>query len=244
MKPTVYGLHYSPWTHQARWALRHHGIDYRYREYLPMLGEPLLRVRRGLSRPGKVSVPMLVGDGSAITDSTDIARWAERKGRGAPLFPAEHEEEIRELEALAEEIRQAGRALVTRAIAADPEARQEELDMFPAPLRPLLDPLAKRAIHYVARKYGAQDRVPAQHESAMDAALRTLRGRLGDRKYFLDKFSWADVTVATALTCVRPATGKNVRLGPASRRAWTREALADAYPDLLAWRDELVARHR
>ena len=244
MKPTLYGLHYSPWTHQARWALRHHGIDYRYREHLPMLGEPLLRARRGVTGSGKVSVPMLVGSGIVITDSSEIARWADANGRGAPLFDREREDEILEIEAIAERIRQAGRALVVRALSQDPEARREELGMFPAPLRPMLDPLAKQAVDFVARKYGALDRVPAQHESAMDAGLRALRDRLGGRTYFLDKFSWADVTAATALTCVRPSTGKNVRLGPATRRCWTREALAEAYADLLAWRDAIEARHR
>ncbi len=244
MKPTLYGLHYSPWTHQARWALRHHGIDYRYREHLPMLGEPLLRARRGLSHSGPVSVPMLVGSGVVLNDSSEIARWAEAHGRGAPLFDREREDQILEIEAIAERIRQAGRALVVRALAADPEARQEELDMFPAPLRPMLDPVAKRAIDYVARKYGALDCVPAQHESVMDAGLRAFRERLGGRTYFLDRFSWADVTAATALTCVRPSAGKHVRLGPASRRCWTREGLAEAYADLLAWRDAIESRHR
>jgi glutathione S-transferase len=39
------GEGFSPWTEKARWALDHHGIRYRCEEYVPLAGEPWLRLR-------------------------------------------------------------------------------------------------------------------------------------------------------------------------------------------------------
>ena len=45
------GIGYSPWTEKARWALDHHGIDYRYSEHLILFGMLPLRIKLGkLSR--------------------------------------------------------------------------------------------------------------------------------------------------------------------------------------------------
>ena len=54
---TLYGVGYSPWTERARWALDHHRIAYRYREHLPMLGEPMLRRRARAAGQAKPTAP-------------------------------------------------------------------------------------------------------------------------------------------------------------------------------------------
>ncbi len=43
MKPfrRLIGLHYSPWTEKARWALDRQRVPYAFEEHLPMLGEML-----------------------------------------------------------------------------------------------------------------------------------------------------------------------------------------------------------
>ena len=41
-----------------------------------------------------------------------------------------------------------------------------------------------------------------------------------------------------------PVDGRYIFLGPATREVWTHGRLATDYPDLLAWRDRLYARHR
>jgi glutathione S-transferase len=50
--------------------------------------------------------------------------------------------------------------------------------------------------------------------------------------------------VSGVLQAVVPVAHEFIRLGPASREAWTNPRLAADYADLVAWRDRLYARHR
>ena len=43
MATTLYSIPYSPWSMRARWALDHHRIPHRSREWVPLLTEPVLR---------------------------------------------------------------------------------------------------------------------------------------------------------------------------------------------------------
>ncbi|HVY46043.1 MAG TPA: glutathione S-transferase N-terminal domain-containing protein, partial [Minicystis sp.] len=106
----LFGLPISPWTEKARFALDHHGVAYRYRIYVPMLGEPLLRAR--LRRPvGRVTVPVLFTDEGAFADSFAIARYADRVGAGAPLVPSERAADVAAWNDRSEAALAAGRAL-------------------------------------------------------------------------------------------------------------------------------------
>ena len=58
------------------------------------------------------------------------------------------------------------------------------------------------------------------------------------------QFSYADICMASALQCVRPVTDEYIKLGPATRKAWTDEGLADKYASLLGWRDQLYQERR
>jgi glutathione S-transferase len=46
------------------------------------------------------------------------------------------------------------------------------------------------------------------------------------------------------LLAVAPGGDPYIRPGRATRRIWTRDALAAEFSDLIAWRDELYAKHR
>ena len=140
------GLPYSPWTEKARWALDARRVPYTFRHYQPLLGEPALRIK--LRRPtARISVPVLTtSDGRAIADSADIARWADERGEGPRLFPAEHGAAIARFIALSERALAAGRALSLARMLADGSGmridgtrsdriRDEELER-PAPTRP------------------------------------------------------------------------------------------------------------
>jgi glutathione S-transferase len=82
----LYAESFAPWCEKARWALDHHGISYHSVEHTPLLGE--LGLRWAARRPfGPATVPLLVSDGLRLTDSFEIARWAEGVGHGTPLFP-------------------------------------------------------------------------------------------------------------------------------------------------------------
>ena len=77
---TLIWLPYSPWSIKARWALEHHGIPHSPLLYVPMVGEPLLRLRTGKLFE-KATVPTLLGEGFTLTDSWDIAQLAEKEWR-------------------------------------------------------------------------------------------------------------------------------------------------------------------
>src|SRR5690606_36517114 len=110
MTPTFVALAFSPWSIKARWALDHHRVAYRFEPHLPMAGEALLRLRTGRWR-GRITVPILLTRDGAVHGSLEIARYAERVGEGARLFPAEHEEAIARWAARADVMLDAGRAL-------------------------------------------------------------------------------------------------------------------------------------
>src|SRR5688572_15609277 len=88
--PTLLHLPYSPWSERARWALDAKDVTYIPRRYQPVVGEPALRLQLGrqLGRwRGPVSVPILFTATGPLTDSLDIARWADAHGSGPALFP-------------------------------------------------------------------------------------------------------------------------------------------------------------
>src|SRR4051812_21189698 len=113
-------LPFSPWSEKARWALDHHRIDYQYHEHIPLLGEIRLRILMRKPR-GRVTVPVLHDGDAWITDSFEIARYADRIGRGARLFPDDKLPEITEWNLRSEAALGAGRALRMLASADDPD---------------------------------------------------------------------------------------------------------------------------
>jgi glutathione S-transferase len=239
---------YSPWSEKARWAIAHHGVTVEKRAHLPMVGEAALRLRARRLR-GRVSVPFLAADdGARLFDSLDIARWAEERGSGSPLFPAGADDEVSEWNRRSEAIMGAGRPRTSARVFADREAL---LEAVPAPLRRPADlgvALGRAGVHFLARKYRFD-----LGEAAQRAYKRTIRDELDHLRaalaasggeYILGRFSFADIAMAAALQFVKPVESDSLRLGPATRRAWTDPAIAPDAAELLAWRDHLYERHR
>ena len=177
---TLHGVGYSPWTERARWALDHHRIPYRYREHIPMVGEPLLRLRAHGTLRVKATAPLLVHAGGAIDDSLAIMRYADACGRGPSL-----RSDSDGARAWAERIEQglaAGRARLTAAILADPEGlRESMLPVSPAPLAGLLRPVAAQGARFVAKKYGADLAQVDRHVDTQRGVCLALRDALGGR---------------------------------------------------------------
>ena len=238
--PELISLSYSPWSEKARWALDHHRIEYQRTEHLILLGEAALRWRA--RRPfGRVSVPLLIDGHRIYTDSFEIARYGEWFGSGAPLL--DDMEAVTEWNARSERALAAGRVLLTERIAQDPEAKREQLPGFvPRALRRAMSPAATLGIAFMRRKYGF-DHV-ARAETRLADALAQLREALSGRDHLLDTFSYADIAMAVVLQMVSPVSDDRIRLGPATRRAWTHPELARDYADLVEWRDRLYAKHR
>lgn len=239
---TLYGILQSPWTHRARWALDHHGVTYRYHEHVPMLGEVLLR--RAAKTKKKTSVPLLVdGGGEPVMGSFEIARRAEALGRGAPLFPRDGDVEIARWNDVAERMSHVGRAWFMTRFHESRAAQREALPSFvPSAARALLAPTAAMAVSFLAKKHGVPSDAEAEVTHVLRPALEQVRAALAGKSYLLGAFSYADITVACALHALRPHDA--APLGPGTREAWSNEALAAEFDDLLMWRDAVVRKHR
>lgn len=234
---TLYGIAQSPWTHRARWALDHHGVSYDYHEHVPMLGELFLR---RAARTKKASVPLFVDADGPVMGSFGIARHAERRGRGEPLFPKDLEERISEWNDVAEKITHAGRVDTLRKLATNREAQREGIPSFvPSPMKSLLAPTAALAGSFLLRKYG----IPADFdvEAELRSACERVREGLDGKPYLLGTFTYADIAIATALQALRPHA--SARLGPGTAASWTHEDVARSFEDLVSWRDTIYAKH-
>lgn len=214
---------------------------------MPLLGEPLLRLKLG-RWTGKVTVPVLTDDhGAVLADSVDIARWADERGSGPALFPPGLGDEIAHFVELSERGLTAGRELSLARMLGDDAALGE---MVPKPLRRPLGRIARHVgamgVRRTLRKY-ASSSGGANAEIALGAVLDELRGALATRsgkpKTLLGTFTFADIAMAQVLAFVEPPRF-GLRIGRASRASFTDPALRDRYADMLAWRDELYEAHR
>ena len=239
----------SPWSEKARWALDHSGIDYRETEYTPMLGEYWLRWRlRKFS--GRVSVPALIGKEIRLTDSFEIARYAdEHRTRGERLFPRDLVAQIEEWNARSERATDSTRALLIERMLVDREALSEALPpIIPAALRLSLTALAAQGSRFLRKKYGARGKSLADHENLIRTELIVLRGALAESasggEYIYDTLTYADIAMAVVLQFLIPPPEGTVVMGPATRRCARHPVLAEEFADLGRWRDQLYARHR
>jgi glutathione S-transferase len=242
--PTLVSLRYSPWSERARWALDHHAIAYRLVRHEPFIGEPKLRKLAG-PRAGRATVPLLLTGDERLMDSFEIARWADGHGAAPPLVPPERAAEITALNARVGEAMNQGRALVTAGLLADGAALEEALPRgVPGPLRPLLRSFSRFGMRWFARKYGLELTNLDEPRRVVARTLEHLRERYGQRPYFFERFSYADILFCSLLQGVSPVADRYVKLGPAWRRAWTQSALAEQFADLVERRDRLYAEHR
>ncbi|MFO0579832.1 MAG: glutathione S-transferase [Polyangia bacterium] len=235
----------SPWSERARWALDHHGLKYKTLFHEPLVGERRLRKLVGATKQ-RATVPVLLVGGEVLTESWDIARYADREGPKSRLIPAEHEAEIKEWSRRADQAMEASRGLITLALQSSREAQLEGLPRgVPGALRPLLLPVARYAMGWFGRKYGVRREDAAAYRERVRASLQELRGALArSSPYLLGTFTYADIVTATSLQGIVPVDGAYIRLGPGMRAAWTQPELAAEFSDLIAWRDQLYAQHR
>lgn len=207
-----------------------------------MLGEALLRARLGFPR-GTLTVPIMIEGATALRESFDIARYGERLGEGAKLFPEGREAEVAQWNGLSDVIGRAGRALLTPRLARSEAALEESTPRsVPRALRAIAAPGVRAAIAYLAHKYEVREEEAEQDRETIRFALRKLRAQLERSDHVLGPFSYADVAVIAALQMVRPCETL-AKLGPATAAAWTDETLAREHEDVLSWRDRTVASH-
>jgi glutathione S-transferase len=232
----------SPWSEKARWALDHHGVSYRAVEHMPLLYEAPLRVlSRDLGR--RITVPILFEGSDVYSDSLDIARRAEEIGTGQPLFPAAHLASILKWNDVAESIMKGARMRVMPRLLASPRALAENVPSALRPAAAALAPVAKLATRFIMAKHGIRDASDAELEAGIVAGLEQAAAALGRREHLVaDTFTFADIAVACALGFVSPHD--RVPLGAQGKQAFTEPTIAAAFPELVAWRDRTVERHR
>lgn len=229
-RPTLYSIAYSPWSLRARLALDLAGKPYDKHEYLPTLGEPALRLR--LRRPlGRVTLPvMFLPDGTALTDSLDIARHA--LGDSA-LWGDEGD--VQHWTAWSERMLAAGRVRTTRSVMQDPAALENSL---PGPIRslgPLGMAIGRQAAGMLLRKYP----IDAESDATLAEGLDELDDALSTRRWLGgDQLTWSDVTAAVGLCFVDPPM--TLPLGKAARPHWRHDALATEHADAIRWRDRVL----
>ncbi|QSQ12627.1 glutathione S-transferase family protein [Myxococcus landrumensis] len=243
---TLYGLGVSGWTEKARWALSHHGVEYRYREHTPLIGELALRWRTP-NGPRPTTVPLLLEDARVTMGSFNIAQRAEALGTGAPpLFPASALPTIQRWEEVGDHVLRIARASVLRRMLGNPRALDESLPSFiPGFLRAVSRPTARMGVSFLARKHSAVSDPEAAIRDTVIPALERLRAELRGRPYLMDEgFTYADITACTMLQFARPMDEAWWPLAPATREVWHHESLAAAFPDLLEWRAALYEKHR
>jgi glutathione S-transferase len=228
---------YSPWSHKARCALAHHGLAPEQHVYAPIFGEPELRLKLRKLR-GRVTVPVLFTPEGPITDSWEIALYADRVGSGTPLIPQARRDEVAYWNAASERLLAAGRSC----------AMLRTLEAPPAALE-VLPPLAQRlmgergallGVRMFNAKYGIRASERPHYEATVREELTRLAKALTDgRKYLLDELSYADFAMAVSLGMLSPLSLKG--FGPEMRKVMAEEALGREFPQLITWRDAIYA---
>ena len=238
--PELLGLYYSPWTERCRWAIDHHGISYRYTSHEPLLGEMNLRLRLRKLR-GRVTVPVLFDGHTVLSESWDIARWADRNGSAETLFPNEHVSAIRHWDDRSQAACALGRELAVRKTLGSKAALRAQLETVPAPLRPVMLPAAPLVVKIFGKKHAS---ATPRDENKLREALVKLRAALDGNPTIFDTLTYADLSMATMLQFVEPVDEQYIRLDPRVRPTWADPALAREFADLVEWRDALYANHR
>lgn len=234
----------SPWSERARWALDHHQLSYRTIIHTPFLGERRLRRYVGKEKV-RATVPVLLSGDRVISESWDIARYADAHGRGAPLIDPELETKVRAWCDRADEAMQSARLLLVDKLASSPAALDENAPPnIPRALRPLVRPVARFATQWLAKKYRSSSEPQETLRAKFRAQLEFLRSALSGGDYLLGRFTFADIVMATCLQSIQPPGERYLRLGPATREVWTQPELAAEVSDLIAWRDRLYEKHR
>ena len=239
MNIRLFGIRYSPWTAQARWALDHHVIRYRYTEHIPMITNPLMRLA-ARRFTGKLSAPLLITPDRVYDDSWQIVTYADRTGHREKLIPLNMVDEMRSWHETCDIAHKANRIITSEATAHNEDAKRENLpDFFPEFSKNILTPLADLGIAYLGMKYDYRHSIIAEEKKKTREVLNKVRQALAGKKFIYDHFTYADITAAGTLNFVRPPNDRYVQLKPAMREVFTQNDLATEFADLIEWRDKL-----
>lgn len=181
-RPTLWHLKVSPYNEKARWALDHKRLPHVRRAATPIRHEVVSRCVGG-----RGTFPVLVMDGRAIGDSSEIVAELERRRPEPPLYPADPAERARALELEEHFDEQLGpymRRLVLHHALRDPDlllgAFTPDVRGLPRHTLRAAFPLVRRNVR---RDFGIDQRRVEEAFGKLAAAGELLRTELGPSGY-------------------------------------------------------------
>jgi glutathione S-transferase len=195
--PVLWHLKVSPYNEKARWALDFKRVPHVRRAVTPIRHDVVSRLVGG-----RGTMPVLVVDGRAIGDSSEIIEELERRAPDPPLYPPDPADRARalELEELFDE--QLGpfmRRLVLHHALRDPDllrgAFMPDLRLLPRPVGRAIFPRVRAKVR---SDFRIAERTLDEAFGKLAAAGERLRSELGPSGYLVgDSFSVADLTLAS-----------------------------------------------
>jgi glutathione S-transferase len=200
--PLLWHLPLSHYSEKARWAFDWKRVPHRRRVMPPGL-HPLGGAV--LTRGGQLTMPVLVADGRAIGDSTDIVGWLEERSPSRALYPGDGDERARALaleDWFDENVGPYARRWGFNALLTEPDAvrafarKQTEWAPFPVPTE-LFGPVAKGFLNV---RYSVDDEAGVEEaRGKLVLGLDRLEAELdgGSGEYLVGRrFSVADLAAA------------------------------------------------
>ena len=195
-RPTLWHLKVSPYNEKARWALDYKRVPHVRRAVTPVRHDI---VSRGVG--GRGTMPVLVTDGRAIGDSSEIVEELERRSPEPPLYPADPAERSRALaleELFDEELGPHMRRLVLHHALRDADllrgAFLPDLRLLPRPVGRAIFPLIRSKVR---SDFRISDRTVEEAFGKIADVGARMQAELGPSGYLVgDSFSVADLGLA------------------------------------------------
>jgi glutathione S-transferase len=242
--PVLWHLKVSHYNEKARWALDYKQVPHRRKAVLAGTQEKLAR-----KVSGGTTLPILVFDGRAIGDSTDIIAALEERHPDAALYPSDPEarQQVLELEDFFDE--QLGPHIRLLAI----HLTLEEPNLWMGAFMPDLSRaqrLAMRAAfpavkRQVIKGFGIDERSVQTAWDQLAQTTERFKQTIGPSGYLVgDEFTVADLTLAALSSPA--ATPEQFPYSQPQRTSPLAEPLRQAFAPsgLLDWTREIYAKHR
>ena len=241
--PVLLQLRFSHFNEKGRWALDYKAVPHRRRSIPP--GTHPFRSRRF---GGRGTTPVLLIDGEAIGDTTEIVAKLEQRNPDPPLYPDTEIERKTALDLEDHFDRELGpglRSAIFHALLPDRRITVAVTMQGLGPLERLgfnsMYPLARRA---VSRSLPADDAAAERGREQTQAAMDLIEDELEGDYLVGDRFSIADLTAAALLCPLVSPPQFAYQWPPEWPDEWEqfRRSLSDrrAYK----WVEEMFSRHR
>jgi glutathione S-transferase len=249
-RPVLWQIRISHYSEKVRWALAYKAVEHERRG--PPPGSHML-VALWLTRGQSKTFPVLVLDGRAIGDSTEIIAALEERWPEPPLYPEDPEERRRALELedwFDEELGPHIRLLGFHEAFRTGGEGLEETVKPDLPARLQRSALARKAtVRYLSTftglRYGVKrtDAAAVAREKVV-AALDRLESELGGGEYLVgERFTVADLTAAALFyPLVLPTEGPALGSQPPESFERFRAPLKERAG--YRWVEEMFRRHR